>query len=489
MIGVNDTISPMRNLILIAALATAANAIEITSPLEFQVVQRGDHNRAAIKITGKATGNVEARVVSRSGSVLPDLDWKPLGGARSGVFSGSLPQVPTGGPYTLEVRSAGQTASVKNILVGDLWILAGQSNMEGVANLIDTIAPHEMIHSFDQSDVWRVATEPLHSLPDSADPVHWRRNKEGKLERLTGETKAAYIQNRKKGAGLGLPFAVELFQRTNVPIGLIPCAHGGTSMAQWNPDLKSKGGESLYGSTIRRFDVIGGKVAGILWYQGESDAAPAPASVFADKFEKLIASFREDFKQPSLPFYYVQIGRHVSANNYVEWNKIQELQRKAEAIPNTGMIASINSTLDDGIHVGTADQKKLGRNFAMMVCHDLFREVGGCQAYQRGPRPAEITTVGEGPSFAVRVKFNFVNDKLRADGRISGFTILNKDSQPVMAIYKVIVDPQDPAAVLLYISGKLPEGAQLIYGYTRDPICNLEDALGMAVPVFGPLPI
>ena len=89
MIGVNDTISPMRNLILIAALATAANAIEITSPLEFQVVQRGDHNRATIKITGKATGNVEARVVNRSGAVLPDLDWKPLGGARSGVAAAS----------------------------------------------------------------------------------------------------------------------------------------------------------------------------------------------------------------------------------------------------------------------------------------------------------------------------------------------------------------------------------------------------------------
>lgn len=479
----------MRNILLVATLAVATQAIEITSPVEFQVVQRADHNRADIKITGKATGNIEARVVSRSGTVLPGLDWKPLGPARSGAFSGSIAQVPIGGPYTLEVRAAGQTASVKNILVGDLWILAGQSNMEGVGNLTDTMPPHEMIHSFDQSDVWQVATEPLHSLPDSADPVHWRKNKEGKLERLIGDAKATYMQTRKKGAGLGLPFAVELFQRTNVPIGLIPCAHGGTSMAQWNPELKSKGGDSLYGSTIRRFDAIGGKVAGILWYQGESDASPVPLGVFADKFEKLIAAFRADFKQPNLPFYYVQIGRHVAANNFVEWNKIQELQRNAEAIPNTGMIASINSTLDDGIHVGTADQKKLGRNFAMMACHDLFPGVGACRDYQRGPRPSAITTVGEGPKFAVRVKFNSVNDKLRADGRISGFTILNKDSQPVMAIYKAVVDPQDPTAVLLYISGKLPEGAQLMYGYTRDPICNLEDALGMAVPVFGPLPI
>ena len=476
-------------LTLLFISASILHGVEISYPVAFQVVQRGEGNLATVKITGKATGNVEARVLNDGGLVMQGLDWKSLGAARAGLFSGEIAKVPTGGPYIIEVRSAGQTAAVKNVLVGDLWVLAGQSNMEGVGNLVDVSASNEMIRSFDQSDVWQIASEPLHSLPDSADSVHWRKNKDGVPERLTGEAKDAFIKNRKKGAGLGLPFALEVYKRTNVPVGLIPCAHGGTSMSQWSPDLKSKGGDSLYGSTLRRVAAVGGKVKGILWYQGESDASPAAVNLFADKFEKLIQAFRADLNHPNLPFYSVQIGRHVAAANFVEWNRVQEMQRKSEAIPNTGMIASVNSDLDDGIHVSTPDLKKLGRNFADMACHDLFPEVYSCQTLKHGPRPGAISTTGEGSTFAVRVKFTGVNERLRAAGRISGFTILNKDSQPVLAIYKAVVDPKDTSAVLLYISGKLPEGAQLMYGYSRDPNCNLEDNLGMAVPVFGPLPI
>ena len=79
----NDTIFPMRKFLLVAALAIATHAIEDSSPAEFQVVQRGDHNRADVKINGNATCNVEARVVSRSSALLPGLDWKLLGTVRS----------------------------------------------------------------------------------------------------------------------------------------------------------------------------------------------------------------------------------------------------------------------------------------------------------------------------------------------------------------------------------------------------------------------
>ncbi len=469
--------------------AAFAQGFEVSAPAEYQVIQRGALNRGEIPVKGKGTGNVEARVSTPSGLPLPGLDWKPIGAARGGSFRGKIAGVPTGGPYMIEVRSAGKTAAVKNVFVGDLWILAGQSNMEGVGNLEDVQPPHPMVQTFDMSDVWGVAKEPLHSLPDSADRVHWRKNQAGQLERLTGAARDKFVSGRKKGAGLGLPFAVELYERTRVPIGLVPCAHGGTSMAQWNPDLKEKAGDSLYGSTIRRFNEVGGRVAGILWYQGESDASPTAVGVFPDKFEKLIAAFRADMKSPELPFYYVQIGRHVANSNVTEWNRIQQMQLDAEKIKNTAMVSSINSVIDDGIHVSTQDQKKLGRNLAMIACHDLFLDVGGCKGFKRGPRPVAVTQQGEGANFALRVQFESVNDKLRADGRIQGFAVLNKEGVAVPAIYKAIADPKDPTAVLLYITGKLPESARLMYGLGRDPICNLEDSIGMAVPVFGPMPI
>ena len=153
---------------------------------------------------------------------------------------------------------------------------------------------------------------------------------------------------------MGCRFAVEMVKRTGVPVGLIPCAHGGTSMAQWDPALKDKGGDSLYGAMIRRFEAIGSKATGVLWYQGEAEANPQASAVFARKFEDFVAAVRRDFAQPDLPFYYVQIGRHVSTASGREWNAVQEAQRVlGDKIPKSGVVGAIDFALDDQIHVST----------------------------------------------------------------------------------------------------------------------------------------
>jgi sialate O-acetylesterase len=280
-----------------------------------------------------------------------------------------------------------------------------------------------------------------------------------------------------------LPFAVEMVRRTGVPVGLVPCAHGGTSMDQWNPALKDKGGDSLYGATLRRFQAVGGKVTGILWYQGESDANPKAAPAFSEKFERLVAAFRADFGQPDLPFYYVQIGRHVNSQNVEYWNAVQEMQRKAEgSIPRVGMVAAIDVDLDDGIHVSTQDQKRVGKRLANLAMRDLFPKV---QAPRRGPRFVSARYAGG----VVKVSFSDVNGRLRAEGRIWGFTIHNDQGEPAPLIYKARVDPQDGSTVWLSIGGKLGEGATLRYGYGKDPYRNLRDEADMGVAVFGPVPI
>ena len=111
----------------------------------------------------------------------------------------------------------------------------------------------------------RVCTA-LHWLVDSPDPVH-----SGDPKARAAASAQAH-KTRHKGAGLGLPFAVALVESTGVPVGLVACAHGGTSMEQWNPAKKEQGGKSLYGSMLRQVKLAGGKVKGVLWYQGESDA-------------------------------------------------------------------------------------------------------------------------------------------------------------------------------------------------------------------------
>jgi len=287
--------------------------------------------------------------------------------------------------------------------------------------------------------------------------------------------------NRKKGAGLGLPFAVEMAARTGVPIGLVPCAHGGTSMEQWSPALKDREGESLYGAMYRRVQAVGGRVKGILWYQGESDANPKAAPVFLEKFENFVKAVREDFKQPDLPFYYVQIGRHVDKNNLAQWNDVQVAQLRAESeIPNSGMVASVDLQLDDGIHVSTPDLKRLARRLADLACHDLFPRIKDYAERKRGPRPVEAI-YGKG---MVRVTFTGVSGRLQTEGPISGFSIRDANGELAPMIYKSRVDPAEASTVLLYVQGRLPQDAVLWYGFGKDPYANVRDAADMAVPVF-----
>lgn len=472
-------------LLLVGLLAFAQQARITSGVADYQVFQRGPGDRADITVEGTAAnGPVEARLVLHGVSA-PGFDWKPVAKAQSGKWSAQLRGVPTGGPYMLEVRAGGGEAAdrVAGILVGDLWVLAGQSNMQGVGDLADVQPPLGQVNSFDQTDRWGIAEEPLHRLPDAADRVHWSRNQQKEPEKLTGEALQKYIAARKKGAGLGLPFAAEMVRRTDVPVGLIPCAHGGTSMDQWDPALRDKGGDSLYGATVRRVRLVGGKVAGILWYQGESDANPKAAPAFQQKFERLVAAFRSDFGQPDLPFYYVQIGRYVNNSNVAEWNAVQEMQRKAEAaIPRSGMAPAVDFTLDDGIHVGTQDHKRLGARLARLACHDLFPANAECAALKRGPRPVAARL----DNGIVRVEFSDVNGGLRAEGRPAGFSIHAPAGEPLAVIYKVRLDG---SVSLIHVQGKLPAGATLSYGNGKDPYCNVKDAADMAVPVFGPLAI
>ena len=479
-------------LLLVAALSIVAVAQEIrmtSGPVDDQVFQRTSEQVADISFSGSATGkkvngkDVEARLIAADSNPVAGFDWSSVGKIQKLKWTGELKRVPVGGPYRLEIRMQGgdSTISVANLLVGDLWVLAGQSNMEGHGDLVDVQQPSPLVHSFDMADRWLLAEEPLHTVVNAVDPVHWPLNVERVPERLTGQPLENYVTNRKKGSGLGLPFAVDMVARTNVPVGLIPCAHGGTSMDQWSPALKDREGESLYGSMYRRVQAAGGRVKGILWYQGESDANPKAAPAFRAKFEAFVKAVRADFNQSDLPFYYVQIGRHVDNSNVAEWNGVQLAQLRTEAeIPHSGMVAAVDLQLDDGIHIGTQDLKRLSRRLADLVCLDLFPRIKDYGERKRGPRPI-AATYQDG---LVKVSFSGVNGRLQSEGPISGFSIHKPDGEWTPMIYKSHVDPAEASTVLLSVQGKLPEGATLWYGFGKDPYCNLRDAADLAVPVF-----
>ncbi|MBL8218927.1 MAG: hypothetical protein JNL62_06845, partial [Bryobacterales bacterium] len=249
---------------------------------------------------------------------------------------------------------------------------------------------------------------------------------------------------------------------------------------------KEQGGDSLYGATLRRVKLLGGKVRGILWYQGESDASPKASPVFQDKFEKLIEAFRADFGQPDLPFYYVQIGRFVNNNNPNEWNAVQQSQLNVESkAKRVGMAPAVDLDLDDLIHVGTQDLKRLGKRLAKIACYENFPRGSNCPQLFRGPRPGSAKLTGN----VLRVAFHSVNGKLVSTGRISGFSIHDANGAMLPSIFKAEVNAASPNEVLLHLIGPPPEGATLRYGAGKDPYCNVRDQADMAVPVFGPMAI
>lgn len=464
-----------------------AQALQVESGLaSYQVVSSDDQGLGTFSLNGSATaaGTVQARVMSAAREEMP---WQDIGAAANGAWQGSIQGVPAGGPYRVElcVRDASgatvESAAVYDVLVGDLWVLAGQSNMQGVGNQTKMQEPNPLVHTFSMSHEWRLAKEPLHILDESPDPVH-----SGQKSPEERQNAIRAWRDGSKGAGLGLPFAAEMVRRTGRPIGLIASAHGGTSMTQWDPAARDQGGASLYGSMYKQVLAAGGKVRGVLWYQGESDANTNDAPVFRDRFKTLIAAMRQDFGNPDLPFFYVQIGRFViDSPDPMPWHQIQTEQLAAETeIPHTGMVASIDLSLDDAIHAGTAGLKTLGFRLANLAERELF---GGRTL--PGPRLEKITQESTPYGGQVRVTFSGVNGRLLAAGRVSGFSIgSGPEGAPVACIYNQEVSAEDPNTIILWVS-KLPDQAHLWYGRGMDPYCNAVDERSMAVPVFGPVPI
>jgi Carbohydrate esterase, sialic acid-specific acetylesterase len=471
-----------------SAVARAQEVAAIKEPVASRVYQRDRNDRANIPIV--LSSNAEASSTKIGQIHLFRASGTPAGpvGEVEGVRydDGALVGVPTGGPYsilgTLVTDNRNTEFRISPIFVGDLWVLCGQSNMQGVGDLVDVTPPNDRVMLLGMDGRWVQAEEPLHWLVDSPDRVH-SGDASTRAQRSDREHKT-----RLKGAGLGLPFAVAMVEATGVPVGLVACAHGGTSMAQWSPDKRDEAGESLYGSMMRQFALAGGKVKGVLWYQGESDANERASAIFEKVFTDFIAAVRSDFKQPDLPFYYVQIGRFTIRNiDPKPWNAVQDIQRRlVERIPNTAVVPVIDLPLDDAIHVGTQGLKRLGHRLARVALHELFGKPGGTTP--------TLDKVSRGPGNTIFVKFKGVNTGesgkygLIPERHIGGFSLRKDDGTEIPLIYDVAVGAAKDT-VVVKLDNKLPEGANLWYGWGYDPYCNLTDTTDMAVPVFGPIPL
>ncbi len=488
----------------------AAGRIRIEAELTDQrVYQRCTPEGADFDITGttepardcRLTLSVLRRAQLVAGFEEIDIPLRSEADADTATWSCGVRQLPVGGPYRFVFRLVNADGTeldaedVDGVLVGDLWILAGQSNMDGCGLLADAEPPDEMVHVLSLANVWQVAEDPLHDCNEAAYRVYRTSyvtptERRPVPHRARGTWPTWPASRGPNGAGLGIPFGKRVHQVSGVPIGLLACSLGGTTLEQWSPRHKALGGESLYGALLDRVRLAGGRVAGILWWQGESDCYGEGPGVYEERFTGLIEAIRADLKSPDLPFYTVQLGRQLTGGpvDASGKNLVREAQRRCmETIPGCGLVSSIDCAMSSSAHVDSAGYRTVGRRLANLALAKTYHR----RDLKPGPRLRSAIRE-PGSNDTLRVSFDDVNGDLVTSNPISGFLVetVGPDGGRVLSgPLRVDLDAQSPGELVIVTVLPLSREARLWYGYGWDPSCNLKDELDMAVPAFGPVQI
>lgn len=444
--------------------------------VDYQVIQRDSQDQGSVILSGRSQidGIIEARI----NSAKKQGEWKKVGQSRNSLWFANITSIPVGGEYDIELRLEKYLIKVKHILVGDLWVLGGQSNMEGFGRLKNAEKETSLIHSLSFNDQWNIAKDPLHKSIQAVDPVHQAQSEFGK------DMKMIWLHEN-LGAGLGLPFAKALLRVSSVPIGLIPCAKGGSTMQDWSPSLRNAAGNSLYGSLIRRVKQAGGRVRGILWFQGEADSTVEASKAYLGRLINFVKALRNDLRSPDLPFFYAQSSKIITGFGNSElqdnWNRVKFSQVELESLlPGVALVSTADLTLEDKAHLNTKSLKILGERFASLASQQVFEFSGSV-----GPRFEKASLSSDGKK--VIVTYTKVNGSLEPQEGVRGFFFRTVNGEESDIIQEAKVDTQNSNKVVLKLKMKPARLSTLWYCFGFNPDCNLIDELNMAAPAQGPL--
>jgi sialate O-acetylesterase len=329
-----------------------------------------------------------------------------------GKFTVKLPASPAGGPHTITVQSAGgKSAALKDVLFGEVWLCSGQSNMEkqfiqpGQGNIVNyekevAAANHPTLRMFDTAHIQ--APKPAEDLQGE-----WRLCTPTTMEHWST---TAYF------------FGRELNQHLNVPVGLILSSWGGTPIEPWTPPAAGQeGGTGLYNGMIA--PLVSFPIRGATWYQGEANVGQGMA--YHEKMKALIGGWRGEFKNPDMPFYFVQLASF----HYNGGDKLPELweaQLATLAVPHTGMAVITDASNVNDIH--PANKQDVGKRLALWA---LAKDYGVEHLVYSGPLYKSMAVEGD----KVRLTFHHVGGGLvsRDEKPLSDFTIAGEDGKFVPA--------------------------------------------------------
>lgn len=410
------------------------------------------------------------------------------------TFSG----IKAGGPYTVRFSDEDSTETL-TVWVGDLWILAGQSNMEGAGrpdkwDINWKTNPDPEVRAYYLDNRWEEAVPILHEPWMSVDACQKSFFEKYQLNSVWKSKLPPHLSHGKPEIGVcpGLFFALRMKEITGVPQGVIPCALGGSHLRMWA--RQDTAGDNLYAAMLRRFIRTGSHVRGVLWHQGEAQTGLEDAQTYEADMVCLVNSIRQDFNAPALPFIMAQIAgtslpcfyNDVAAKG---WEIIREKQRTLEdRISHLTTVSTVDCSRDDQIHLSSAGQKKLGFRFAEGMAYVLG--IGGSHA----PiiKKVDIEEDEYKITYAVlKIEFDHAVN-LNFSGRPQGFCISDSEygvfPVPAIGIGRIAAQGN---TVYLHTEYTLEQvkTMYLRYGCGVDPYCNLTDANGQAALAMGPLKI
>ena len=387
----------------------------------------------------------------------------------------------TGGPYEITLRVGEYCITFNDIYVGDVWLLGGQSNMEGYGFYHHTL-PHlnltPEIRMFSANDVWNTAEPRIH------------RNELSRRDYLRTRCwqPAGYWQTQ--GVGPGYFFAEEMHRRTGVPQGLIPCALGGSHLSQWEPDSEET---NLYDIMLERFHACGSHVRGIFWHQGCGETTnPEDAEKFTERMKYLINALRRDTGDPVLPFVQVQLFFHAGSvqENDKNWNLVRESQRKmAQEIPGVDTIAITNGILTDGIHLHSESQRQVGIQAAESMFHLCFDPDGITS--KPFPQPARIYVPKYTDEWGsiLAIQYHNLHGTLTSPDRPTGFDLsYSPETLDVRAVFRVDLH-DDTVYIRHWLQSEQLQKLYLFYFFGNTTYANITDSTGRPLPALGPIPL
>jgi sialate O-acetylesterase len=288
-----------------------------------------------------------------------------------GKWSLILKTPEAGGPYNITLNGYNEV-NLKNVLIGEVWLCSGQSNMEWSAAMGINNAEEEIKNA---------------NYPEIRFFSVYHATSRYPQDHFTGEWTACTSESMRNFSVLAYLFARKLHEVLGVPVGVINSSWGGTPAEAWMSEDVIKKDDLLSNAASRQQPVPWGpvepgriynsmisplipfRIAGVLWYQGEANTINAFA--YKELLSALIQSWRTSWGY-EFPFYYAQIAPYKYGNPN-EGVEVREAQRKVLSVPNTGMV--VLSDIGDTTNIHPKNKQDAALRFANLALNRYYNKV------------------------------------------------------------------------------------------------------------------